>query len=69
MIYRRIHGICENRHQFFIILKNPKYFLIEALTQNLSWLRMVVPAYLFSVDRASFRGNEGEPGIVGHPIA
>ena len=66
MIHRRIHGTCENLHQLrFIALQNP---LIEVLIQNLSWLRVVVPAYLFSADRASFRGDEGEPAIVGHPI-
>ena len=67
MIHRRIHGTCENLHQLrFIALQNP---LIEVLIQNLSWLRVVVPAYLFSADRASFRGDEGEPASAGHPIA
>ena len=46
-----------------------QYVLIEALTQDLSWLRAFVPAYIFSADRASFRGFEGEPAIVGRSIA
>ena len=50
-------------------LGKSQYVLIEALTQDLSWLRAFVPAYIFSADRASFRGFEGEPAIVGRSIA
>ena len=44
-----------------------QYLLIETLSQNLNWLRVVVPAHLFSADRASFRGMKGSRPLLDIP--